>query len=174
MSQGEDILLISQVKLLGSRRAFDRLVRKYQGALRRMLIGLSGGDTYIVDDIAQDTFIRAWTYIGSYKMNSSFKTWLYAIAYRVFYDYTSRTSCYKHSSLDSASHLMTEDGTRDLSIDMQKALMHLRYEERTAIVLCYMEGYSYKEISQVMLLPEGTVKSLIHRGKEHLSAILKR
>ena len=174
MSQGEDILLISQVKLLGSRRAFDSLVRKYQGALRRMLIGLSGGDTYMVDDIAQDTFIRAWTYIGSYKMNSSFKTWLYAIAYRVFYDYTSRTSCYKYSSLDSASHLMTEDGARDLSIDMQKALLQLRYEERTAIVLCYMEGYSYKEISQVMRLPEGTVKSLIHRGKEHLSAILKR
>ena len=67
-----------------------------------------------------------------------------------------------------------EDKTRDVSIDLYRALSSLRYEERTAIVLCYMEGYSYKEISQVMLLPEGTVKSLIHRGKEHLSAILKK
>ncbi|MBQ8650419.1 MAG: RNA polymerase sigma factor [Flavobacteriales bacterium] len=175
MSQSEDILLISQVKLLGSRRAFDSLVRKYQGALRRMLIGLSGGDTYMVDDIAQDTFIRAWTYIGTYRMHSSFKTWLYAIAYRVFYDYTTRMSCYKHSSLDEISPHMTQEMTySDLSMDVQKALMCLRYEERTAIVLCYMEGYSYKEISQVMSLPQGTVKSLIHRGKEHLSIILKK
>ena len=89
MSQGEDILLISQVKLLGSRRAFDRLVRKYQSSLRRTLLSLSGGDEYMVDDIAQDTFIRAWTYIDSYNARSSFKTWLYAIAYRVFYDYAS-------------------------------------------------------------------------------------
>ena len=84
-------------------------------------------------------------------------------------------SCYKHSSLDEISPHMTQEMTySDLSMDIQKALMSLRYEERTAIVLCYMEGYSYKEISQVMSLPQGTVKSLIHRGKEHLSIILKK
>ena len=160
---------------MGSRRAFDRLVRKYQSPLRRMLLSLSGGDEYMVDDIAQDTFIRAWTYIDSYRARSSFKTWLYAIAYRVFYDYTARMSCYKHSSLDSASHIICqEEASSDMSDDLQKALLQLRYDERTAIVLCYMEGYTYKQISQVMLLPENTVKSLIHRGKKHLSVILKK
>ena len=161
---------------MGSRRAFDRLLRKYQSPLRRMLLSLSGGDEYMVDDIAQDTFVRAWTYIDSYSARSSFKTWLYAIAYRVFYDYAAMDKRYAHDDYDVAASQIPAggDGEGDMSMDLYRALSTLRYEERTAIVLCYMEGYTYKQISQVMALPEGTVKSLIYRGKKHLSVILKK
>ena len=67
MSQAEDILLVSQVNLFGRRRAFDTLVRKYQGPVRRLLMGLTAGDRELSADIAQDTFLKAWMYIGTYK-----------------------------------------------------------------------------------------------------------
>lgn len=55
MSQAEDLILVGQVTLLGSRRAFDTLVRKYQGDVRRLLLNLTGGDADLAADIAQDT-----------------------------------------------------------------------------------------------------------------------
>lgn len=77
MSQAEDLILVGQVTLLGSRRAFDTLVRKYQGDVRRLLLNLTGGDADLAADIAQDTFLKAWLYIGSYKGKSRFRTWLF-------------------------------------------------------------------------------------------------
>lgn len=59
MSQAEDLILVGQVTLLGSRRAFDTLVRKYQGDVRRLLLNLTGGDADLAADIAQDTFLKA-------------------------------------------------------------------------------------------------------------------
>lgn len=63
MSQAEDLILVGQVTLLGSRRAFDTLVRKYQGDVRRLLLNLTGGDADLAADIAQDTFLKAWLYM---------------------------------------------------------------------------------------------------------------
>ena len=84
MSQAEDILLVSQVNLFGRRRAFDTLVRKYQGPVRRLLMRLTAGDRELSVDIAQDTFLKAWMYIGTYKATAKFQTWLFSIAYNVF------------------------------------------------------------------------------------------
>ena len=82
-----DIALVSQVLIFGNRRAFDTLVRKYQGEVRRFLLTLTAGDEQLTDDLAQETFIKAYTALESYKNRASFGTWLYRIAYNVFYDY---------------------------------------------------------------------------------------
>ena len=82
-----DIALIGQVLIFGNRRAFDSLVRKYQGAVRRFLLNLTAGDKALSDDLAQETFIKAYTSLETYKKRSNFSTWLYRIAYNVFYDY---------------------------------------------------------------------------------------
>ena len=87
MSQLNDISLVAQVVVFRNTRAFDRLVGKYQSSVRRFFLHLTRGDSELSDDLAQDTFIKAYTNLASFKNLSSFSTWLYRIAYNVFYDY---------------------------------------------------------------------------------------
>ena len=107
MSQAEDILLVSQVNLFGRRRAFDTLVRKYQGPVRRLLMGLTAGDRELSADIAQDTFLKAWMYIGTYKATAKFQTWLFSIAYNVFYDYMNLCKKHSHEDIDAKEYFLT-------------------------------------------------------------------
>lgn len=177
MGQAEDILLISQVNLLGSRRAFDTLVRKYQGPVRRLLMGLTAGDKDLTDDIAQDTFIKAWTYIGSYRASAKFQTWLFSIAYNVFYDYVELAKKHAHEDISEGEYYITSTESVDnveKNTDLYRALERIRPVERTAIVLFYIEGEKQERIAQIMGVPLSTVKTYILRGKEHLARILKR
>ena len=67
MSQLNDISLIAQVVVFHNTRAFDQLVRKYQSPVRRFFLNLTCGDSELSDDLAQDTFIRAYTSLASFK-----------------------------------------------------------------------------------------------------------
>ena len=87
MSQLNDISLVAQVVVFRNTRAFDQLVKKYQSPVRRFFLNLTCGDNELSDDLAQDTFIKAYTNLASFKNLSNFSTWLYRIAYNVFYDY---------------------------------------------------------------------------------------
>ena len=87
MSQINDISLVAQVVVFKNTRAFDQLVKKYQSPVRRFFLNLTCGDSELSDDLAQDTFIKAYTNLSSFHNLSSFSTWLYRIAYNVFYDY---------------------------------------------------------------------------------------
>ena len=84
MSQLNDISLVAQVVVFRNTRAFDQLVQKYQSPVRRFFLNLTCGDSELSDDLAQDTFIKAYTNIANFKNLSSFSTWLYRIAYNVF------------------------------------------------------------------------------------------
>ena len=87
MKQLNDISLVAQVVVFKNTRAFDLLVQKYQSPIRRFFLNLTCGDSELSDDLAQDTFIKAYTNIATFKNLSNFSTWLYRIAYNVFYDY---------------------------------------------------------------------------------------
>ena len=81
MSQLNDISLVAQVVVFKNTTAFDMLVKKYQSSIRRFFLNLTLGDGELSDDLAQETFIKAYTNIASFKNLSSFSTWLYRIAY---------------------------------------------------------------------------------------------
>ena len=86
MQSLSDISLVAQVAVFHNRRAFDQLVRKYQSPVRRFLLNLTLGNEALSDDLAQDTFIRAYTHITQFQGIASFQTWLFRIAYNVYYD----------------------------------------------------------------------------------------
>lgn len=176
MSQAEDLILIGQVTLLGSRRAFDSLVKKYQADVRRLLLNLTGGDGELAADIAQDTFLKAWMYIGSYKATARFRTWLFSIAYNVFYDYAALQRKHAHRDLSDCEYHLTEGPSDRLekNIDLYRALECLRPAERTAVVLFYIEQQKQQDIARIMGVPLSTVKTLVRRGKEHLAVLLKQ
>ena len=174
-----DLSLVAQVAVAGNKRAFDELVRRYQSSVRRFLLNLTLGDGQLADDLAQDTFLKAYLNIGSFRGLSGFKTWLMRIAYNVFYDHT-RVQSSKfmvHSSdLQQAQQSNDELCTMnyELKNDLYTALAMLKDEERTCITLQLIDGYDIAHISDITQLKPNTVKSHLARGKERLANYLRK
>lgn len=170
METRNDALLVSRVALLGDQNAFCRLVEAYQSPIRRFLLNLTGGDEELSKDLAQDTFIKAWIHIGSFRAAAKFSTWLYRIAYNLFYDH--QRSRREHAAIDSKTAnnpALAHKPDRDFGIDLEYALQTLREEERAAVVLFYIEDQTIGKIASILNCPTGTVKSHLHRAKEKLS-----
>ena len=170
MKSQNDALLVSRVALLGDRKAFNQLVETYQSPIRRFFFNLTG-DEELSKDFAQDTFVKAWLNIGSFRAAAKFSTWLYRIAYNIFYDYARAKKDYANTDVETICEQMTDYSTpnNDFSIDFARALTVLKEDERTAMLLFYMEDQTIDKISKIMNCPSGTIKSHLHRGKEKLA-----
>lgn len=169
-----DITLVTQVVVFGNKRAFDALLRKYQSQVRRFLLGLTVGDSQLADDLAQETFIKAYMNIGKFRGLSSFSTWIMRIAYNTHYDYL-RTH-HQTEDADTPAVAARSGGTTAdcaLGIDILNALATLKPEERTCITLQLIEGQPIDKIASITGMTSGTVKSHLHRGKEKLTTYLK-
>jgi len=173
MSNTDDIRWVTQLTLFGDKNAFDKLTCKYQSPIRRFFLNLTMGDSPLSDDLAQETFIKAYLNIHTFKGISGFSTWLYRIAYNVFYD-SARAK--KHfddiNVLELDNKLQTQNEFSAEKLDIYKALNILRKEEQTAVLLFYMDDKTHKEIAKIMNCPLGTVKTYILKGKEKLSIYL--
>lgn len=175
MMQLEDIKLVAQVLVLHDTGAFDRLVRKYQSPVRRFFLHQTCGDRELSDDLAQETFIRAYTSLSSFKGLSQFSTWLYRIAYNVFYDYL--RSRKETDNLDTARIDMQCATTQpDLGEheDLYRALARLSEAEQSCITLFYMDDLKIDKIAEVTGMPVNTVKSHLKRGKEKMADFLRK
>lgn len=177
MSLLPDIALISQVLIFGNRRAFDMLVRKYQASVRRLLLNLTAGDEALSDDLAQETFIKAYMALDTYKNRADFGTWLYRIAYNVFYDYIrSRKETCLMDEVSSEVEMAYGQTPTDscVTADINEAMRLLRPDERTCVTLHLMEDLPLDKIVEITGMPIGTVKSHIARGKGKLVTYLKK
>ena len=170
-----DLALATQVARYGQKQAFNLLVRRYQSPVRRFLLNLTLGNESLSDDLAQDTFIKAYTHIGQFQGKSSFQTWLIRIAYNIFYDYQ-RANRTKHFVPDSETpnNYGQKNSDYGLKSDIYHALSLLKEEERTCITLQLIDGEPIDHISEITGLPTNTVKSHLKRGKEKLTTYLKR
>ncbi len=174
MNQINDIALVAQVVVFHNKRAFDTLVKKYQSPVRRFFLHQTLGDEELSDDLAQETFIKAYTHLASFKNLSSFSTWLYKIAYHIFYDYIrsrKETTGLEDREVDAA--YQTEQRNVGEQMDLYRGLSRLKEAERTCITLFYMEDLSIDKISTVTGMPAGTIKSHLSRGKEKLANFLR-
>lgn len=175
MSQINDISLIAQVVTLGNKRAFDKLVQKYQSPVRRFFLNLTCGDAPLSDDLAQETFIKVYTNLSSFKNLSGFSTWLYRIAYNQFYDYI--RSHKESSDLDDVAangQYTVEQENLGSKMDVYRAMKQVSEAERSCLSLFYMEDMEIDKISKVLNMPTGTIKSHLSRGKEKMVAYLKQ
>ncbi len=170
MASLTDISLVAQVAVLGNRRAFDELVRRYQSPVRRFFLHQTLGDEQLSDDMAQDTFIKAYTNIGKFRGLASFQTWLMRIAYNVFYDYTRAHK--QLADMDSVPERQSMQVSPTLKMDLYHALA--LPDERTCVTLQLIDGYDIKKIAEITQIKEGTVKSHLSRGKERLANYLKQ
>lgn len=175
MSQLNELSLVAQVVVFKNVRAFDQLVQHYQSPIRRFFLHLTCGDSELSDDLAQDTFIKAYTNLASFRNLSSFSTWLYRIAYNIFYDYIrsrKETADLDAKEIDAINSSDPENIGQKM--DIYQSLKTLKEVERTCITLFYMEDVSIEKIAGIIGVPTGTVKSHLSRGKDKLATYLKR
>lgn len=181
-----DALLVERT-VAGDQKAFELLVIKYQRRIQR-LIGRMVRDVDLVEDIAQETFIRAYRALGQFRGEAQFYTWLYRIAVntakKALMDLkrnpTVSENAYKSDDDDETSRVENELTTsetpetvlasKEIASIINQAMLDLPEELREAITLREIEGLSYEEISDAMNCPIGTVRSRIFRAREAISA----
>lgn len=173
MGNLSDIALATRVAMFHDRKAFDQLVLMHQAAVRKFFLAQTLGDQALSDDLAQDTFLKAYTHIGQFRATSRFSTWLFRIAYNVFYDHLRRSHPADDISHSAQALQRTGQMAGGLQMDLSQALAQLSEQERSCILLQLVEGYSQEEISQISAMPLGTVKSHLSRGKSKLTNYLK-
>jgi RNA polymerase sigma-70 factor (ECF subfamily) len=164
----EDVKIISRILVLGDKRAYETLVKKYQTSVYRFLLHLSNGDALLSEDVAQETFIKAYIKLGSFKSLSKFSTWLMGIAYNLYIDHIRKYRnevIVEHGNMPGI-FVESDENIVDAKIDFQKALAVLNEEERAITLLFHIEDMEIKKIAQVLSMPQGTVKSHLHRSKQ--------
>lgn len=155
----------------GDRLAFEELVRRHQSNIRNLMRRLSR-DRHLADDLAQQTFLRAWTSIRSLRDAKAFAGWLKKIAVSMWLQHLRKHDVMLRSEelFDAA---LSERTTPGMALDLDAALTALPEPVRLVIVLAYQEGMSHSEISESTGIALGTVKSHIRRGSEKLKFMLQ-
>jgi len=172
----------------GDRNAFDELVRRYSSRMVNVAYQVLG-DRELAEDVAQETFLRAYKSAARYRQISKFSTWLYTIALNLCRNELRRRK-FKTYSLegmaerdeDSKIRIDIPDEKTQPDLDMERkeagtlvrqAVEKLPEKFKTPLVLRDIQELTYEEISEILNLPEGTVKSRINRGRMRVKEILK-
>ena len=175
LSRVEELKLISRCVLADDRRAFGTLVEAYQPRLRRFFMNLTLGDEYLSDDLAQETFIKAYIELRSFRGMSRFSTWLFRIGYNEFYSYM--RSRHETSDIDSITSQPIGDDSfsaTEASHDVKVAMASLSEIERTVVTLFYIDDLPLKNIAVITGLNQNTLRSYLHRAKEKMAKTLNK
>lgn len=160
-----DSHLIKRVQQDNDHHAFERLVQHYQSPIRQFLRRLLNNDHAVADELSQETFLKAFIHIKTYRGEGKFLSWLFKIAYQQFVSTTRKKTELSNYELAEP----TDEGRFEKNIQEQRTvrnlLMNLNTDERATILLHYSHGLTHQEISVALEIPLGSVKSLIRRGK---------
>lgn len=171
LSRIEELKLVARCLVSDDRDAFGRLVEAYQGRLRRFFLNLTMGDAALSDDLAQESFIKAYINLRSFRGLSSFGTWLYRIGYNEFYSWARRHHEQPEAAgRDWAINLVScrDEAAADARHDARVMMSCLSADERAIVALFYIDDQPIARIATIMRLPAGTVKSKLHRAKEKM------
>ena len=165
--------------------AFEILLDRYQKKVFRLAYSILGNATQ-AEDMAQDIFIRIWKGMPGYNAKASLSTWIYAISRNACWTQLRRRTARGTVSLSDADSAGDSVGAEqslnsagaqsasDAKMDVQFLLGQLDEKYRQVVVLFYMEQKSYDETAQLLGIPIGTVKTLLHRSKKELHQIATR
>jgi len=175
-----DADLVAQV-IAGNTEVYGELMRRYETKLLRYVTYVLGGD-YASADVVQETFIKAYTNLRSYKPKYSFSAWIYRIAHN-----TAINAAKKHKREvtipdPEIAETMPEFSVPDdlaegmdqklLAAQLKTSLTQLHPKYREPLLLNLVEGYGYQEIADILELPINTVATRIRRAKEQMRSLL--
>jgi RNA polymerase sigma-70 factor (ECF subfamily) len=168
--------------LAGNAEAFGGLVTKYQDRLYNTVVHVVGS-TEDARDVVQDAFVQAFVKLETFRRDSAFYTWLYRIAFNVGISHLRRKK--PTASIDQIQEDAGQQPIDDVeapsdrmeqqerAVRIRAGLEQLNEQHRTILVLREIDGSSYEQISEILSLPVGTVRSRLHRARMQLRDQLK-
>jgi RNA polymerase sigma-70 factor (ECF subfamily) len=169
--------LVAQA-LSGSQSAFEQILRRYQRPVLSLLVRLTG-DAALAEDLAQETFVKAFRNLSAFDPRRRLSSWLFRIAHNTGIDALRRSkpvlvAIDAGEPMDEPVAPATADPVerRALGRALQAALAALRPDQRTAVVLRYEGGLSFDEIGHVLGVPESTARSHVHRARKDLVRLM--
>jgi RNA polymerase sigma-70 factor (ECF subfamily) len=184
-------MLLVERAVAGDQKAFEFLVIKYQRRVQR-LIGRMVRDVDLVEDIAQETFIKAYRALHQFRGDAQFYTWLYRIAVNTAKKFllelkrdptVTQSALQSNEDDDETFHTGYESTTsetpeselaaKEIAREVNAAVDALPDDLKQALTLREMDGMSYEDIAEIMKCPMGTVRSRIFRAREAVSARIK-
>ncbi|HWP99541.1 MAG TPA: sigma-70 family RNA polymerase sigma factor, partial [Vicinamibacterales bacterium] len=167
---------LAALALAGSQAAFRELVRRYERPVLSLVTRLVR-DPALAEDVAQESFLKAFQALASFDARRRFSSWLFRIAHHAALDALRRRRPDAVTLDDPAAGepaVEPFDPTDRLALAraLDDALGRLRPEHRAALVLRYHEGLSYAEIAEALEIPEGTAKTYVHRARRRMAELL--
>jgi RNA polymerase sigma-70 factor, ECF subfamily len=167
----------------GDVEAFSKLVSAHSALVRGVTLRMLGGQE--AQDASQEVWVKVWANMKSFRGDSAFSTWLYRVTVNTCLSFRRKESRRRTREVDEElAHLSISSGgdgdPEEAALDaerreeIQVALGNVRAEHRAAMVLRHMEGLSCAEISEVLGVPNGTVKGWASRGRTAMLAALTR
>jgi RNA polymerase sigma-70 factor (ECF subfamily) len=165
--------------------AFDEIVRRYRDPLFNFVVRLLG-DSFFSEDVVQETFVRVYRNKHRYHQVAKFSTWIYTIASNLAKTELRRRKVRNFFSISSKGNderdydIVDQDTDVERSVDglmksemILKEIEKLPFHFKEAVILRDVQDLSYDEISQILKVPLGTVKSRVNRGRTRLQEVLK-
>lgn len=160
----------------GSQPAFQEIVRRYERPVFNLIVRIVR-DAALAEDVAQETFLKTYRSLRTFDTTRTFSSWILRIAHNAALDALRRRRADPVSAADvpepAAAPATDPVETAALGAAIDDALAELRPEWRAAVVLRYQEGLSYEEVAGILALPEGTVKTFVHRARKALAERLE-
>ena len=164
----------------GSKKAFDELIKEYADFIFHFLYDMTG-HYEDAKDLTQDVFLRAYKHIHQYRGDAKFSTWLYRIAYNLGIDYCRKRKRIKQVDIVTNENEISQNlsGGRDpeshigMGEAIEKALQKLTHMQRTSVVLHHYQGFSMREVGDVLGCSESTARVHLFRALRHLRRLLK-
>ncbi|MDE6811161.1 MAG: RNA polymerase sigma factor [Muribaculaceae bacterium] len=155
-----------------TREQFISYVKGTQKGFRRFLIALCCGNSSLADDIAQESYLKAYLSSESFRNTDKFKAWIYKIGYHSFLNHrrSQRPLLSVEYAKDVAAGTRSDDTFKYQ--ELYQALNLIPAAERVTVLLFYMENYSIREISELQEISQDAVKQRLSRGRFHLRGLL--
>lgn len=174
--------LVAQA-LTGSETAYEQIVRRHERAVLTLLVRMTG-DAALAEDLAQDTFVKAFRNLGTFDPARRLSSWLLRIAHNTAIDAMRRqrlqvvpieTANANRQPLDPPAPPVPDPLERQaMAAAIESAMKQLRPDQRAAVSLRYEEGLSFAEVGQVLGIPEATARSHVHRARKELAKVLSQ
>jgi RNA polymerase sigma-70 factor, ECF subfamily len=167
---------ISEV-ISGNTNSFNHLVDGYKDMVYSICIKITS-DPELAEEVAQDVFVKAYQGLNKFKKKSKFSTWLYQIAYFTAINAVRKKKIEINefteiSTLESNESSIDHLESQDRKELIQKAILHLKADERGVITLYYLEEFSIEEVAKITRLSISNVKVKVHRARKKLYGILE-
>ncbi|MCC6661777.1 MAG: RNA polymerase sigma factor [Phycisphaerales bacterium] len=180
MTRAEEVHLI-ELATAGDRAAAAAFIKCHQQSLYAYILRISGRPE-VAEDIVQEAFVRALTHLDRFDTRFRFSTWIFTIAKRLYVNAAQRHKPTYSTDLVGAARSVTgnplapaaaAEEAGNLRDALQEALLGLPEDQREVVVLFHQLDWPISVIAQHMDMPEGTVKSHLHRGRRRLRELLE-